>query len=350
MRTDRSRANRPIRFAASSVVKIVAAFLVAMITTFAGALIYSFKLHPDWRSVPVVNLHGVGRASRSEPYAPVPNRSPDDHRTLMNNQQEIAATGQPSALGKTNPGDSIQRTSPLWPGRRESRGAINSGRAKNGSLHVPAYRAWQSDSERSSAVPRQPAPASLSMQHPLTLVQQRQHGPEPALRESEPQNHSVAVNRSEAAAGPEARGVQTLVPHVGSSVFTVERGTSVEVRLSQTLSSDRNSAGETFQAVLASPLMVDGIAFAEKDSRVVGRIADVRKSSMIGGRAHLTLTLADVTTTGGEIVRIDSTNIERLGAGRGVFNRARRAVVLPAGTVVTFNLTSPLRVSEPANR
>lgn len=122
------------------------------------------------------------------------------------------------------------------------------------------------------------------------------------------------------------------------------------VRLAETLSSDRNSVGETFRAVLDSPLIVDGIVFAEKDSSVVGRIAKVRKSSMIGGRAHLTLTLAEVTTTGGQTVRIETTNIQRLGAPMGVFNVPRRAVVLPAGTLVTFNLTSPLRVTEPANR
>ena len=56
-----------------------------------------------------------------------------------------------------------------------------------------------------------------------------------------------------------------------SPLFTIRSRTFLTVRLNKTISSDRNHAGDMFSAVLAQPLVVNGIAVAQRDQNVVGR-------------------------------------------------------------------------------
>jgi hypothetical protein len=170
---------------------------------------------------------------------------------------------------------------------------------------------------------------------------------------------------------------------------TVERGTSVEVRLAEALSSDHNRTGDSFQAVLATPLVANGTVVAGEGSTVFGRIAEVHKARLLGGRGWLTLTLANIKLPDGRLLQVNTTRIQRsvaenpiiattkiirgaaLGTVKGAFNGAAqgaglapntlrdapenstgkgRAAVLPAGTEISFNLTAPVTLTPIANR
>ena len=174
------------------------------------------------------------------------------------------------------------------------------------------------------------------------------------------------------------------------TVVKIPVGTRLKVRLTDTLSSDRNRTGDTFRAVLDSPLAVDGVVIATPASVVLGRIANARKAPLLGGKADLTLTLTEITTSDGNLVPVATNNIEREGARTGIVNTAKMAtgaafgavigavsgaaegagissglknddatngfmattktVVLPAGTQVSFDISSPLAVSAQASR
>lgn len=313
-----SSANHRNGVAGSNVVKIAVTFSVAMVTTFAGALMYSVKSDESWNSFASFSPRGSGQPSSSEqPVATlIPNRSPADHSVPAVSEQDTAAKVSSGRKAKFASAAESQH------GRRMP--------------HAYVHMASELPAMRSNV--------------PVQWSAQPQHIPQSDLLTSKSQDHSVAAPRSETATPPDALNAKAAIPHLESKEFTVERGASVDVRLAEALSSDRNFTGETFRAVLDSPLAVNGIVLAGKDSSVVGRIADVRKSSIIGGRAHLRLTLTGITTTDGRIITVDTTNIERLGARLGVLTGTRRTVLLPAGTQVSFNLTDPLRVTEQMGR
>jgi hypothetical protein len=204
-----------------------------------------------------------------------------------------------------------------------------------------------------------------------------------------PQNGFVAVAQS-APVVPPHEDPNPVPPQIGSKVITVQPGTSIRVRLAEALSSNRNHAGDTFRAVLDSPVVVSGLVVASAGATVFGRIANARKAPLLGGRADLTLTLTDVTTTNGHLARIATNGVQQLGARSGIVNSAKtatgaaiggvvgaldgaaaragisapvkndittngflaikRRVVFPAGRQIVFSLAAPLKVTEQVNR
>lgn len=184
---------------------------------------------------------------------------------------------------------------------------------------------------------------------------------------------------------------KTVGPDPERSVVTttIDRGTSVEVRLADAISSDRNRAGDSFEALLATPLVVNGTVVAGEGSTVMGRIADVRRARLFGGHASVTLTLASIKLPDGRLVQIDTTRVQKsiaespiiartkiipraaLGTVKGALNGAAqgagfnpntlrassesstvngRVAVIPAGTEISFNLTTPVTLPTKANR
>ncbi len=169
-------------------------------------------------------------------------------------------------------------------------------------------------------------------------------------------------------------------------VTTVQPGTTLAVRVSETLSSDRNRTGNTFPATLASPLVVNGFVVARGGSTVLGRVVNARRAPVIGGRSELTLALTNITTADGNLVRIDTSTWDERGAHSSIVNTAKmatgaavgavvgavtgaaegagltsalqngdrtdgfmatkRTVVLPAGTEIVFSLATPLTTTE----
>jgi hypothetical protein len=357
---------------------ILAAFSLGMLITFAGTLIYSTS-QQGWASV------------RAEIDTRSMNHHLDHTGPVQSSIEEPARTDeqqQTSATPTDAPDPSVDpiRSAPEQPGKETL--PVESRSIRPGSQIVlePLQKSVANtvaSAPKNSAI--SPAPTSVLPQtagpaKPLPerpqVSEQAQAGPLP-----ESGDHSAASAPASQLPTPVA-SVDVL--RSGSSVVTVERGTSVDVRLAETLSSDHNRSGDTFRAVLERPLIVDNVIVAGVNSTVLGRIADIRKASLLGGRADLTLTLTEITTQGGRVVKIDTTNIQRLGSRNGLLTRtklasgaavgavkgavngaaegagllaapgnenassafphSRTAVVLPAGTQVSFNLTSPFTV------
>jgi hypothetical protein len=81
-------------------------------------------------------------------------------------------------------------------------------------------------------------------------------------------------------------------------MVSVPAETPLEVLLDGSLSSDKSSAGDKFEASLAAPLVVDGATLLEKGAKFHGRVVAAEGSGRVKGLASLTLVLTDVVHEG----------------------------------------------------
>jgi len=86
---------------------------------------------------------------------------------------------------------------------------------------------------------------------------------------------------------------------VGSwAAVVVPVGTSIPVRLNQTLSSDASQAGQQFTGVLSEALVVNGKTIAPKGANVFGTVATARPSGRLKTTAALYLRLTGIEIGG----------------------------------------------------
>jgi hypothetical protein len=98
---------------------------------------------------------------------------------------------------------------------------------------------------------------------------------------------------------------------------TIEPGTTVAVRMMETLSSDRVSSGDAFSASLAEPLVIDGFIIAERGSRVEGRVVATARPARIKGRAQIQLALTRISTADGQRIAVSTEPWSKVGAASG---------------------------------
>jgi hypothetical protein len=132
----------------------------------------------------------------------------------------------------------------------------------------------------------------------------------------------IPVAATGQSAAPEPAALKEKPP--APRQVTLESGMAVPVRLDESVS--RTSAGDSFQASLVEPLVVNGLVIAERGARVTGR---VRIASL------LELGLATLSTSDGQRVAV-STDPWTYGA----------AGAIAGGTVIRFRLTSKLTITE----
>jgi len=108
---------------------------------------------------------------------------------------------------------------------------------------------------------------------------------------------------------------------------TVAVGTTLSVRLVNGIDTGTAGEGSSFEATLASPLVVDGVEAAAVGSSISGRVTHVVSSGRLNRPAELSLTLTSLTPKGGRDVTISTNtwsekgeshkkrNIEMIGGG-----------------------------------
>ncbi len=97
-------------------------------------------------------------------------------------------------------------------------------------------------------------------------------------------------------------GGSSFIESVASAVFpeteVVPKGTPIRVRLTQTVSTDRDRAGDEFSAVLDGAISVDGQILAPAGTKVIGKLPSVEGSKKVKGRAEMQLTLDQLIIDG----------------------------------------------------
>lgn len=79
---------------------------------------------------------------------------------------------------------------------------------------------------------------------------------------------------------------------------TVPAGTRVLIRLSETLASNRQTAGSLFGGVLDTNVSAQGRVVAPRGTPVHGRIASASSAGAMRGSSHITLELTDIILNG----------------------------------------------------
>jgi outer membrane lipoprotein SlyB len=100
------------------------------------------------------------------------------------------------------------------------------------------------------------------------------------------------------ATAPAAAPKPAPTPPPAPKMITVPAGTELEVVLVNALSSDKSNAGDSFEATLAAPLVIEGAPVLEKGSTFHGHVVAAEGSGRVKGLASLSLVLTDVVHDG----------------------------------------------------
>jgi hypothetical protein len=129
---------------------------------------------------------------------------------------------------------------------------------------------------------------------------------------------------SPAAGGQQAAPAAATVPAPPPPVV-VPAGTTLTVRLGQSIGSKISSAGDSFAATLADAVEVDGNTVIPAGAAAKGKVVDAKPLGKLKGGALLEVRLTSVTVNGAE-QSIDTTAVERTEKGKG-----KRSAVMAGG-------------------
>lgn len=99
------------------------------------------------------------------------------------------------------------------------------------------------------------------------------------------------------AAGAETPSAQQL-PFTGNKPVVVPANSAIYVRLQESLSSATAHEGQTFDAVLDQPLVVDDQTIAPQGTAVTGTVVAVRESGRLHNAGYLRIALTSITLNG----------------------------------------------------
>ena len=198
-------------------------------------------------------------------------------------------------------------------------------------------------------------------------------------------SNAAGGNAMSSPAAPAASAPAPAAPEPQSQPLVVPAGTTLTVRLGESVGSKISSPGQSFSATLASPVTVDGNTVIPAGASARGTVVDAKPLGRFKGGAILELRLNSITVNGSE-QRIKTSAVTRTlkgkgkrtavmagggtalgaiigglagggkgaaigaaaGAGAGTGGAAftgNKEIVLPAESALSFRLTSPLEVN-----
>jgi hypothetical protein len=88
--------------------------------------------------------------------------------------------------------------------------------------------------------------------------------------------------------------------------LTLPKGTVLQIRTNDFLSSDHSKKGDHFTATLQQPLVVNGFVVARRGQTIEGEVAGAQKAGRVKGVSQLGLTLTDVALVDGQTIPIQT--------------------------------------------
>jgi hypothetical protein len=101
-----------------------------------------------------------------------------------------------------------------------------------------------------------------------------------------------------------------------ANTVTVPVGTAITIRTTDEINTEHNQAGDTFEATLEDPLVVNGQTIAIKGTLVRGKISTVKESGKLTGQAELGLELMELVLNG-KSYPLHTADYSEVGASRG---------------------------------
>jgi hypothetical protein len=195
-----------------------------------------------------------------------------------------------------------------------------------------------------------------------------------------------ANDKVQAADNPPSQGFWQRLTRAPERI-TIPAGTTLEVRLSDALSSRDNRSGDTFAATLAEPLVVGNQVAVPRGAMVTGQVVEAQASGHLKTPAELGVTLTSLETGGKDYDLSTSTDLRyarshkkhdaawiggaavggallgalagggkgaAIGAGvgagggtAGAYATGRKDIVLGPETRLSFKLSQPLVIPKP---
>jgi hypothetical protein len=106
---------------------------------------------------------------------------------------------------------------------------------------------------------------------------------------------------------------------------TVPQGTSILVRMIDSVDSSVNKPGDIFHASLEDDLRIGDVVVARKGADIYGKLMQVKSAGRLTGKSELALELTGIRTLNGEIQPVVSGTYEEAGKSR-TGQTAKRAV------------------------
>lgn len=131
----------------------------------------------------------------------------------------------------------------------------------------------------------------------------------PALDHARTQRVPPPPDEAEQRAAATTAAVPPRKPHT----VTLKDGTLFNVRLAETLSSERQANGDTFFATLDEPVVAEGFVIAERGARVEGKVMNAVRAGRVKGTAELSLQLTRLRTADGQNVDIKTVTFTKEG-------------------------------------
>lgn len=107
----------------------------------------------------------------------------------------------------------------------------------------------------------------------------------------------------------------------------IPEGTSISVRLLETLSSKTNRVGDQFSASVEEPIFVDGKEIVPRGAMAYGVVTSAKESGRIKGRSYISLRLRSIDLKNGNRLETATNSVSRLGAN----NKARNWALMGGG-------------------
>jgi hypothetical protein len=179
------------------------------------------------------------------------------------------------------------------------------------------------------------APAPVAQEEPPAPVATPK--PAPAVKVVKKKQRSMAQDSEMASAGAGAGAAGMAMAHQDSGAsapppapaapappppppppqkVTIPAGTTLAVRLVDSIDSEKNQPGETFHATLNSPLAVEGDVVIPAGYDVEGHLVDVKSAGKFAGQSVVILQL-DRISVGGKSYAVSTDQYKRQGSSRG---------------------------------
>ena len=97
---------------------------------------------------------------------------------------------------------------------------------------------------------------------------------------------------------PETASTAAPAPAPEAKSFTIPSGTVLKIRMIDPVDSEVSQVGQTFQASLDEPIMIDGEPAVPRGADVVAKLVEDKQSGKISGRTELTMDLVSIRVNG----------------------------------------------------
>lgn len=130
---------------------------------------------------------------------------------------------------------------------------------------------------------------------------------------------------------------------VESSV--IPEGSTLSVRLNEAVSTLGNHAEDGFSATLAAPVVVDGKSFLSEGTQVKGVVREsVSASPFLEKQAVLTVSLSEIFSEDERIPIRTTSRTATSGRFGKQIEQQQAEIVIPADTLLTFRLRTPVEI------